>query len=387
MPVDLSTVGLQGIQASDESAASEQTRLESIARTRKMELENQVTARDIEIGNTVAAMLQKLQSGDAQPDAGVFFDGMDESSDATPLEVVGHLALRMGGIKQGTDALKAASDIHRDEALNERNKFENAKDHVETVLKTANAVAQTIGVAQNESEWRYGLAQLRKNQVLPDEQLAQLESMDYDPDVVAYLNSQALTAYQKAQLDLISSRDATNKRQADARIDNARNLTSIAKARLKLAEEAAARANKTGKSASAPNRDQLAAAESAVVSQIFGGRKPTSPEAKAAMAAGVSAIASRTQALLRENKAMDFETAQNRAIIESQAAGDWKIDEPGRIASFFGAESKTKFGAGKTPATAIVLPEDPKKLVKGKFYITSKGKAKWNGSAFEAISE
>ncbi len=388
MPVDLSQTGLAGIEAADQSAYTQQLRLQALASTKQTNIENEIAARDIALDQEAAMALQRVQSGDVTQDAGALFRGVKEdSSSAVPLEVVADVMLKGGAITRGTELMKVATNIRRDESLNERAKFENAKDRVDTVLKTADAVARTIGVAKNESEWRYGLAQLRKNQVLPEEQLAQLDAMDYDPDVVAYLNEQALTAYQKAQLDLTASRDATNKRQADARIDNAKNLASIAKARLKLAQEAAERAAKTGKSASAPNQDEVKAASAAIISQVFNGKPPTTVEAKAALTAGASSVAARTQALLRENKALDYETALNRAIIESQAAGDWEVDEPGKVAAFFGADTDVKFGKGKTPDTAMPLPENPKKLVRGKFYITARGKAKWNGKGFELISQ
>jgi hypothetical protein len=289
--------------------------------------------------------------------------------------------------------MAAASTIRRNEALNDKDKIDGAKTKVETVLKVADAVSQTIGRAQNESEWRYGLAQLRKNQVLPPEQLDQLDKMDYNPDVVSYLNDQALTAYQKAQLDLTGTRNEVDRRQADERIANANRLTAIAGARLKLAQQAAARAEKSGKVATAPNQDQLKAAKTAIINQVFKGKSPDTDEAKIAMEAGASAIAARTQALLQENKSLDYDTALNRAVIESQAAGDWELDESRSFLGYEYHEDSTKFGQGKTPATALTLPQttegkpDPSKLVKNKYYITSKGKAKWTGSEFVLTSE
>ena len=391
MPVDLSMTGLQGIAAADQSADSMQARLQSISATRKLDLENQTAQRDIELDQQASDALAKVASGSVQEDASSLFKGVtDQSSSAKPLEVVADVMLRGGAIKRGTDLMKAASDIRRDEALNERNKVENAKDKVQTVLETANAVAQTIGVAQNESEWRYGLAELRKNGILPPEQLDQLDRMDYDPNVVSYLNDQALTAYQRAQIDLTANRDAAAKRQADARIDNSRNLTTIAQARLKLAKEAEDRAAKVGKVATAPNDNEVRAASAAIISQVFEGKTPTTLEQKKILEAGAVSIASRTQQLLRDNKALDYDTALNRAVIESQTAGDWEETTEG---SLWWKEDKISFGKGKTPATALVLPQstdgkpDQSKLVKGKFYITAKGKAQWTGSGFKLATE
>ena len=395
MPVDLSMIGLQGIKTANDTADSAQARLQSIAQTQKVDLENQTTQRDIELDQQASAALARIAGGSVQQDVSVLFkDVNDDSSAAKPLDIVANIMLKGGAIKRGTDLMKAASDIRRDESLNERDKIENAKDKVQTVLETANAVAQTIGISKNESEWRYGLAQLRKNQVLPPEQLDQLDAMDYDPNVVAYLNDQALTAYQRAQLDLTANRDAVSKRQADDRITNAQSLTTIARARLKLAQEAQDRANKAGKAATAPNDNEIAGASAAITSQVFNGKTPTTAEEKALLKAGAVAIASRTQQLLRENKALDYETALNRAIIESQTAGDWKETDTSKFGGLFGKDMKvTSFGKGKTPATALVLPQAPdgkpdaKKLVKGKFYITAKGKARWTGSGFELASE
>lgn len=390
MPVDLSRIGIEGMEAADARANNAVARLSTAAQTQKTNIENQIAARDIALDQKAAAVLADIKSGKIKQDVTSLFGDTNDDSSARPLEIVGDVLLSGGAIKRAIDALKEASNIRRDESLNARAEFENAKDQVDTVLKTANAVAQTIGVARNESEWRYGLSQLREHGIMPEEQLSALEGMDYDEDVVAYLNEQAISAYNRAQLQMTSSRDAVNKRQADSRIANSRALTQIAQGRLKLAQEAAARAAKNGKSVNAPTTDQRKAAEAAIVNQVFKGKPPTTADQKAAMAAGVQAVAARAQALVRENKALDYDTALNRAIIESQAAGDWEETTEGAL---WWKEDKVSFGKGRTPATAITLPQtaegkpDATKLKKGKFYITAKGTARWNGKAFVAADE
>ena len=139
-----------------------------------------------------------------------------------------------------------------------------------------------------------------------------------------------------------------------------------------------------------PNDNEVRAASAAIISQVFEGKTPTTLEQKKILEAGAVSIASRTQQLLRDNKALDYDTALNRAVIESQTAGDWEETTEG---SLWWKEDKISFGKGKTPATALVLPQstdgkpDQSKLVKGKFYITAKGKAQWTGSGFKLATE
>ncbi len=386
MPFDLSQTGLIGIKAADDSAATQAQTLYSLAQTNKTNLENQETQRDIELDKQAAAMLAKLSSGSPTQDTSGFFKGTTSEDDpAGPLAAVGSLMLRGGAIKRGTDLLKAAGDIRKQQSDIEHDRVTEAETKVDTVLKTANAVAQTIGVARNESEWRFGLAQLRKNQVLAPEYLDQLDKMEYNPDVVAYLNDQAMTAYQKATLDQTSKRDNANRRQADSRIQNAAALTDIARARLKLAQEAAARAAKNGKTPTAPNDDQVNAASNNIVQQIFGGKVPTTKDGQIALKAGAAQVAARTQELLRDNKSLTYDVALNRAIIESQAAGEWELDKESHWFKDDTIEGAKFNSAGRTPETAAPLPDkpDPKSLKKGRYYITAKGKAKWTGTAFE----
>jgi hypothetical protein len=393
MPVDLSQVGLTGIKAFTDNQYTNAQRLALNANTDAQNLENQITQQNMQLDQQAAQALRKAASGDASPDVGQLFQHTGDSS-AAPLETAAEVMLKGGAVKRGMDLLKAASDIRQGEAQIDKDESEVKKNKVEAVLKGANAVAQTIGVAQNESEWRWGLAELRKADILPPEQMDALDAMDYNPQVVDYLKSKAISMYQQALLDQQSTRDSTNRRQADERIANARHLSTIADARLKLAQRAEDRAEKSGKTPTAPNKDQVASAKAAVIAQVFNGKAPITSDDKAVLDAGASAIAARTQQLLRENKSLDFETAQNRAIIESQTAGDWEIDSPNALEVGIGkvpfgdliVDDKThiKYGAGKTPKTAVALPPNPKSLVKGKYYITAKGTARWNGKSFEA---
>jgi hypothetical protein len=282
---------------------------------------------------------------------------------------------------------KAASEIRAKESNIKKDAFEMQGKKLENIMKVSDYVSKTVGVARNQSEWEHGVAQLKEAGVLPPDQMAQLEQMEYDPDVAAYINEQALTAYQRATLDMTSANQEVQQAQAAERISLAERNTTYAAERLRLAKIASERQDKAGKPATAPNDSELKSASASIKNQIFKGTVP--PNLKASFEAGSQAIAARAKALVNGDRSLDWETALNRAIIESQSAGDWT--NMVSVDSFAGIPyNKTPAGAkfdakGKTLEGAMPMPlvngkPAPNKLVKGRYYITAKGRAQFDGT-------
>lgn len=398
MPVDLSMIGLDGIKAGQDTLTAIETRKSMAALTQAQQLENETTQNEMALDEQAAQLMNQISSGNYKGES-TLFDGVDtESSSATMLDIVGNIYMKGGAPKKGMEFLKGSTEIRKKEQEMRSAEFTDQKNKLENILKVSDFVSRTIGTARNQSEWEYGKQQLKKAGVLPPEVVEQLDQMqEFDPDVAAFFNEQALTAYQRASLDMTSANQQATQDLSQQRLQDQQQRTTIAKERLRLAEIAQNRADKGGKSAVAPDEKAIKSVSAVVTNEIFKGTAPKG-EDKAAFDAGVQSIAARALAMVKEDKALDWETAVNRAVVESQSEGDWEMyaGKKGPL-DFLGIEmgsepAKTKFSSlGRNPDTAIPLPSvsdddptvDKAKLKKGKFYITTKGAAKWNGTAWE----
>lgn len=382
MPVDLSMVGLDGIAAGQKTLDQIEGRKVSALLRQEKEMELQQGQREIDLQDQAARSLNDISQGNA-PNSTNLFGKIDSKSASAPLFVMADTFMKGGLPVQAEKYLNSAMDIRKQESDIAKDKVTTANNKLEGIVKTANAVSQTIGVAKNESEWRFGLKTLRQSEALEPEILDKLEAMDYDADVVNYINEQALTAYQRATLDMQASNMKAAQQAKKEGFEIARIGLGYQAERLEIQRSAEARAAKVGLSSTVPNNNELAGAEAAVKNYVFKGTVPKSQEA--AYKQGAQAIAARAKEMVVQDKSLNWNTAVNRAVIESQVNGDWETTTEENW--FSPDETTVTYGKGKTPDTALPLPVKPSvsNMKKGKYYITNKGKALWNGSAFEAV--
>jgi len=379
MPVDFSRFGLEGIETGQRTLNAIANREALAVESEGQRLSNETLQRENELGMIASERMQQIANGTFSGESTLFKHDPNDASDAVPLEVLADTFMRGGAPKMGADYLKAASGIRKQE-----NEIRNAditarKNIVETTLKTADLVAQTVGIAQNQSEWEWGLQQLEDAQALPPEALAEMKKMEYDPDVVTYINEQALSAKDRATMDFQSRQQDRLEEDSEFRKKNQTRLADIAQQRQNNADRIAKLKEKSGTDASAPNTNDVKAAEAAIKAHIFKGDSSTA--APEAIKTGAYAIAARAKALVRTNKALDWDTALSRAISESQSNGDWDTDKGYSIFGFPISDDTTKFvpKPGKTPDMPAPLPAD-KKLKKGMYYVTGKGTILWDGT-------
>ncbi len=387
MPVDFSMVGLDGIKAGQDTLTAIETRKQMSALTRGKEIENYTEERDIELGNEAAARLAQIASGKSDEESHLFDGITEDSSDAAPLEIMGKTFIMGGSSKQGMEYLKAAADIRKKEQEIGSAKITDRQNKLENVVKVSDIVSKTVGIARNDSEWKWGLQQLREQEILPPEQLEQLEAMDYDPDVVTYINEQALTAYNRAYLDLQSSEKDFRRNLDERKFQNTQEQTEIAQERLRLAQVASNRVERQGVSASAPSENEVKQVSSAITNEVFKGKVPKGSEA--AVKAGAAAIAARTKQLVKEDKSLDWDTALNRSIIESVSNGDWSHETTQETFLGIGVGGKTRNKSTFNVARPLPLSKDgkpnPNAFRKGQTYITARGKATWDGTGLIPI--
>lgn len=411
MPVDLSRVGLEGIEVGQQTlSAIEARNSERIAQEAKL-FELEQGRKKIELSNLAAQRLQQIGSGNYKSPGTLFNTDDADVSEATPLNVLAETFMLGGAPEEGAAFAKAAMGIRKQESEIERAEYLNQKTILENTLSTADIVSRTVGIARNQYEWEEGIEALERANVLEPGHIGQLRGLEYDPDVVAYVNEAATSAAQRAQLDMTSKTQDRMERDLTFRQGNARRLQSIAEQRLEIARQAELRQAKVGKSSSTPNEQEVKAARAAVISQVFRGAAPGKVKAgqlpsmeESALESGTQAIAERAKQLTLENPSLTYNTALNRAISESELNGDWEIlqgtaEEPGGLFGWGGKEATPRSverftGGGRTSEEALPLPTieeagkpiiDPKSLKKGRWYITVKGPAQWTGKNWKVI--
>jgi len=252
MSYDLSTIGLKGIEAAQNTlnsianrsalevqTATAQHKLddelqeESIAQ-RAMDAYNQLNiltpqqqqdqdqARDTLDQNAQTAFNRVVSGKPGEPSA----NGFPEDPGAR-LEYLGNAYLRAGMTARGQESLKAAQDYRQGDASIEQTQLSSAKIRLENMHATANFVANHIG--QNESEFRLFQQNLQNppnqewRQVrasIGERETEMLLEQQWTPDLQAYYASTALSIKDKAELALQSQSAQQRQREhADLQAD------------------------------------------------------------------------------------------------------------------------------------------------------------------------
>jgi hypothetical protein len=383
MPVDLSMVGLEGIAAGQKTLDQIEGRKVSAVLRQEKEMELQQGQREIDLQDQAARSLNEISQG-SSPNSTKLFGDIDSESASAPLFVMADTFMRGGLPVQAEKYLNSAMDIKKQESDIAKDRVTTQNNKLEGIVKAANAAGQFLGGAKNQSEFDYGINELEKGGFFEPEVIEKLRGMGWTPELSAFLGEQALTVYQKATLDMQASNAKAAQQAKREGFDIARVGLRYQAERLEIQRSAEARQNKTGLSATAPTNNELAGAEAAIKNYVFKGAVPKSQEA--AYKQGAQAIAARAKEMVQQDKSLNWNTAINRAVIESQVNGDWEVKTEDNW--FSPDETTVTYGAGKTPDTAIPLPMDkagkpvPAQLKKGKYYVTNKGKAMWDGTAF-----
>lgn len=391
MSVDLSMVGLDGIAAGQKTLDQIENRKVSALLRQEKEQELQQGQREIDLQDAAAKKLNDISQGKA-PNSTSLFGDVDSESASAPLFVMADTFMKGGLPKQAEKYLNSAMDIRKQESDIAKDKVTTAGNKLENVVKAANAAGQFLGGAKNQSEFNYGIDELEKGGYFEPEIIEKLRGMEWSPDLSAFLGEQALTVYQKATLDMQASNAKAAQQVKKENLEIAKTGLEFQRQRLQIQRDAEARQAKTGISSTAPTNNELASAEAAIKNYVFkdrldaNGKVPI--EYATAYKQGAQAIAARAKEMVQQDKSLNWNTAINRAVIESQVNGDWDVKTSTTWGGLGPDETSVTYGAGKTPDTAIPLPMDkagkpvPAQLKKGKYYVTNKGKAMWDGTAF-----
>ena len=394
---DLSTIGLDGQQAF-------YTRMQTAAQAETMHAAAQKNQFDLEQDQRMQALADeaaaKLQSIAHRTDDGsgdlIQDDGTDNQ--ASVLDQLGKMYIAGGAPKAGMDFIKGAQDIRDKQSQIENRTAEMEQKRIENIQKGAQIAGTKLGKARNQSEWEQGLREVEAAGVIEPHLMDQLKQMPYDPDVAQYFYDQAISASDQARLDLekltqerLARQNATTNERAERQLQLSKTREENLERHRRVLEKASG-----AKGGAVPAKKELLNSAKLVLQQsVFKGADVSDPEKLANFNAAADYISSQAQQILKNNKAIDSNTALQQAVIQAKQAGAFSVT-PGEPGWF------TKDGIGSTPGvtefkadglqkeTAIPLPpgirnakEAASKLQKGKWYNTTRGPAKWNGSAWE----
>ncbi len=388
MPVDLSRIGLEG-----HDAYYDHMYKQSVARSNEQnaiaqDLENKEAQQMLELNQQAAARLQALSQG--RDDGPMFPDTIVDRDDsaAAPLEMVSDVYLRGGAIEQASKIMDTASQIRNRESEIRGRTVSQRQNELENVIKGADIVSRFAADATDQASWEAGWAELRATGVVPEEQMAALESIPYSPEAQQHFVELALSTYQQAQLENAAlGRDIQERSleatERDRSIRNARET-----ARMANTERYRERVLKNQGSGQAAVGNTPAgvvkAVDSALRSQVDDedligiDLDNASPEYKRA----VDYIAGQAQRRIRENKALDQDTAIQQAILAAQA--DKTLEFGFRDA--WGSDPKSlklnQIGMTRDrPILATGLKKED--LIPGRWYKNNGRIARFTGEGFE----
>lgn len=399
MPVDLSMVGLDGDRHYNAMQLAKAQTRNTNATAQGQEIENQQTEAELKIQNEALAKLTSIAKGGRGSSGQDVVSYTGDDSKGAPLEQLGSMMIAGGAVKRGMEFLKGGVEIRKKESELLNDVETRNKNRLDNIMTVGNLFSQTLGTARNQSEWEYGIKQMESRpeaiEIFGRENFEALKKMDYDPNVATFLNEKAMSAIDRARLELSQQTNDREERNALDLAQYRRTTLEISKGNLDARRHEQEYKEKTdGKgAASAPNEAEVKAAKASVANLILDGKVPNKDDVGyAAFEAGAQDIASRAKQMVKENKGLDFNAAITRATIESKTDGDWQAmtpeDDRGFISKLVGKDApedvpNAKFrGRGAKALDPIEMPKSKAELKQGSYYVTARGVARWDGSKF-----
>lgn len=389
MPVDMSMMGIQGQIAGQQLVESRERVARSQQAGQKEAYELDQLTRQQALADQAALMLSNISQGkkNVSQDTDKAAERMESMSE--PLEKLAGLYMRGGAPESGMKFLQAASEIRKKESDIENDAVLAKQRKLENIVKGADVISRYLGVAKNQSEWDYGIQQLQTQGIVEPHLIQKMAEMEYNPNVAAYFKQQAISASDQARLEMQASQEARISKDSALNIAQGARRIAMQKAR----DEEVRRHNQqvekaTGGKSSAmvpPNSDALKSVKVALKNTVY---KDIDEEGSDNdLAAAADYVATQAQQMVKQNKALDWNSAVQRAIMVGQDAGAFGL-EPGKNNWFSDDEpAKAKFKSGGLNADApLPMVKDKKALQKGRYYSTARGTAQWNGTAFVPVN-
>jgi hypothetical protein len=336
--------------------------------------------KEAELDAEAAALISGIASGDK---AGV--TNLDAPEDpAELLDTIGNVYLRGGSVKRAIDSFTAAAGLRQKQASADSSRASARRAMFDVQIKQTDLVSRLTRTVNSEEDWHAAIDRMESSSLFLPEEIEQFRSVPFSPEVIAALQQEALSAGEQARLEL--------QRDNAESLERYRNTTSGISRRLEARLNETRRRNavleKAGgdKPATAPTTNELEAARAAIIADVFGGEEPEA-DIQAFVDVSSQNIAARAKQIVQENRGIDFATAVNQAVIESESAGDWEVVK-GLTIPFIGEVGGGVRGykaKGKSPQDPIPVPPatEVHTLVKGRYYQLKNGEvARFDGTNF-----
>lgn len=386
--------GYGGLQLDQQSRMNEQTmQMNNLA---MQESQNKIDQeeQDSQMQQMASSYLSKIAKGQPVTSGGTTTDA---SSYAGAFRQTGAYMAEMGAPDQAMKFFKSANELDKAEVDNAKARLDTQKTKAEILLKQSDIMARDLGNATNEDEWNQGLDAMEQSGIFSPEVVQQFRQMPFHPQAAAMIRQRALSVKDQAALDYQQQQEQRIQANADRTASIQMQKLAWDKQKFKEEQRQKALNEKTGKAATAPNKDELNSVEASVANLIFNGKVPKeiggggeeSPSYRA-YKAGIQQIAANAKQMVRDNKGLSWEAAVSRATLQSKTQGDWDITTD---SSWFGDdETQATFnGLGKQPEDALPIPmandkPDMSSLKKGRWYLSPTGKkGRWNGKSFDVM--
>lgn len=317
-----------------------------------------------------AAQAQRLQELMQQTGLGATQVGTVQDP-AARLSQLGSLSIQAGNVKQGAELLDKASqiDLRRTTELGKLATIE--KQEFETNMKLVQTAQQFLAGATDQQSWNQSNAafQLTTGQASPFAGMPFSEALKQTLNDGFTTTATRLTAdYRQKEYD---RKKAANESAAGARAST----LDIRRETLKLQKQREIRLAKAGGKDKTKPAGMPSKAEVAVVDGLLDGMG-LSADDRVGLA---DDIAQEARRLWKNNPALTPKEAAARVLMQKQESGELV---PGEKQGFLGKLLNDKSGKVFSPLRPAPPPKSAAEAVKGQFYQTPRGLAKWDGSKF-----
>lgn len=330
--------------------------------------EAQAGAAELELANErqMATLMQQAATNDGH---GVAKGG----SVGDTFEDLGRLAMRAGLPSKATEFAKTGAYLRSQEALQQSRAAAQRVSELKSAAGRMDLFGRLLADVNDESSWNRANLMYQLESGAP----SMWAGLPYDPAMVNRLRSSAMSVKDQITEQLRGEENSSKERSRAALAKHRLQIEGIQKERNRIMEEREKRISKGGggKAVSGP-----AKAEVDQAARLVKGDFKDLPDSDYLNAA--YEVAAEAKALRRANPALDANTAIQQAYLKAKSRGDFKeIEEKGILRS----TRKTQFtGGGRSPETALSIPDDRSKLVKGRYYTGQGGRiGKWTGDGFE----
>ena len=337
------------------------------AQTRGME-----ASADLRDVQAIKAM-QDMQTGEA---LGKLAQGrISANPNATPSQLMTGLmqdAATVGDPQLLAQMAGHASTVMGHEAQVASAKVAEKKQQLDLMHHYNDTVHRWIGTATDQASFDRANAEITKETGVPSPYAGQA----YDPAFVQQARSASMTYKDRLEAERKALADEEKIRYHDMMINVRETLADLREKYLGiLANKGGAATKKAeGKPIASPDKDQRDLALQYVQKQS----PDLEPEDR--LMAG-TALAEQARKLVQTRPGMTYIDALPEAYNEVKK--DFVEQE-----KWGGLSKKLRFmGAGKTPLTAMTIPDDPKAWVVGRYYDNGKGLiGKWDGKEFQPVT-